>query len=193
MVALLGLHTIVWIKNSHEKWHRKCLNTMCVRSDVFSTANMEQKELSRLFVHCYILKKQQERGKYYNTIVVASSSPVLWSLPHFVATLVSALIGCSSFYASAPRLDMKEGMKEPRHPVFTANSQLSICCWLWGNRKKTYNQLMCIIQYSSSSQTFGGMHLNSSRSFRMFFHPYSFNKSWYNNAAGSSQRPAGSL
>lgn len=192
MVALLGLHTIVWIKNSHEKWHRKCLNTMCVRSDVFSTANMEQKELSRLFVHCYILKKQQERGKYYNTIVVASSSPVLWSLPHFVATLVSALIGCSSFYASAPRLDMKEGMKEPRHPVFTANSQLAFVVDCGGTEKKPTTS-WCASYSIAPLPRLGGMHLNSSRSFRMFFHPYSFNKSWYNNAAGSSQRPAGSL
>lgn len=132
MAALLGLHTIVSIKNSHKKWHRKCLNTMCMQSDVFSTEHGAERAPQ---VVCALLhiQKTRKRNILRPTIVVASSSPLLWSLPHFVATLVSALIGCSSFYVSAPRLDVKH----PRHPVFTANSQLSIwvgCCWLWVNR-----------------------------------------------------------
>lgn len=47
-------------------------------------------------------------------LLLQAPLPLLWSLPHFVATLRV----CSSFYVIAPRLDIKH----PRHPVFTANS-----------------------------------------------------------------------
>lgn len=201
MAALLGLHTIVCIKKSHKKWHRKCLNTMCARSDVFSTANMEQKELSRLFVLCYILKTQQERGKSYDSTVVASSSSTALVTPTFCGNPRV----CSHWLQLFLRHCTPSDIKHPRHPVFTANWQLSICqlvslksshlSWLLltdVNRKKEATTSWCA-SYISSSQTFGGMHLNSSTSFRIFFHPYSFNRSWYNNAAGSRQRPAVSL
>lgn len=166
---------------------------------------LEQNVCAEWWLHATYSKNKKKEESTVIPLLLQAPLPLLWSLPHFVATLRV----CSSFYVIAPRLDIKH----PRHPVFTANSvqhlptgvfevvklePIVVDCGVNRKKKKNYNQLMCqltlcIIQYISSSQTFGGMHFNSSISFRIFFHPYSFNKSRYNNAAGSSQRPAVSL
>lgn len=41
------------IKNSHEKWHRKCLNKMCVRSDDYMLHTQKTKRKRKvLWYHC---------------------------------------------------------------------------------------------------------------------------------------------
>lgn len=151
--APLGLHTIIYIKNSHKRRHRKCLNTMCVRSDVFSTANMEQKELSRLFVYRYILKIQKERKKilWYHCCCkllyhCSGHFHILWQ-PWCLLSLPAALFTSMHPDWISSTLDIQ--FSQLTHSWAFANRCLwsshtwASCCWLWCEQKKTYNQLMC--------------------------------------------------
>lgn len=113
--ALLGLQTTICIKTSREKWQGKCLNAMRTWDDVFQCKHRCGAKPSRSFLHVCLTKKD------YDHIVViadhtsaallfwysASAVSLLWSLPHFAPTPMSALKVCSSFVVTQSTHDIQ--------------------------------------------------------------------------------------